>query len=222
MHSNLLPRRQHGKEGSCENVVATWIFCCLGVVTFWPISILVKQKELRWGLAPFTAGSIVSLNSLSTNWQIKGHICFTVWGRTGTVTSGAQLNYTAQEKPFYLSQGGHATTSECKQIPFLNRFRCHIQKMLTGQARSHSDLAMLQILEGHWSSYGAFIIMQNHLLRYVTLYHSYQYILWYILQSHNMERIELLSSPSAFLNTCFHVIKSLISITFLNGENVFF
>lgn len=43
------------------------------------MSILVKQKEARWGLAPFTAGSMVSLNSLSTNWQMNGHICFTVW-----------------------------------------------------------------------------------------------------------------------------------------------
>lgn len=65
---------EHGKGGT------TWGFYLL---TFWPMSILVKQKELRWGLAPFTAGSIVSLNSLSTNWQMKGHICFTVWGTEG-------------------------------------------------------------------------------------------------------------------------------------------
>lgn len=58
-------------------------------------------------------------------------------------------NYTAQEEPFYPSQGGHETTSDCKQKnPFLNRFRCHIQKMATGQTRAHSDSVMLQILEG--------------------------------------------------------------------------
>lgn len=54
---------------------------CSYLVTLSPMSILVKQKVLRWGLAPFTAGSMVSLNSFSTNWQINGHICFTVWGR---------------------------------------------------------------------------------------------------------------------------------------------
>lgn len=54
---------------------------CSYLITLSPMSILVKQKVLRWGLAPFTAGSMVSLNSFSTNWQINGHICFTVWGR---------------------------------------------------------------------------------------------------------------------------------------------
>lgn len=59
-------------------------------------------------------------------------------------------NYTAQEKHFYPSQGGQATTSDCKEKKtFLNRFRCHSQKMVTGQARAHSDLVMLQMLEGH-------------------------------------------------------------------------
>lgn len=217
MHSNLLLRRQHGKEGGWEHVVVTWIFCCLGVVTFWPMSILVKQKELRWGLAPFTAGSIVSLNSLSTNWQIKGHICFTVWGRTGTVTSVAITQL--KRSLFTSAKEAMPQPASVSKKPFLNRFRCHIQKMLTGQARAHSDLEMLQILEGHWSSkdqnFGAFIIMQNH--HCVTLYHSY--ILRYKSQ---YGRIELLDSPSAFLNTCFHVIKSLISITFFKWWNFFY
>lgn len=44
-----------------------------------PTSTLVKLKVLRWGCAPRTAGSMVSRNSFSINWQIKGHMCFTVW-----------------------------------------------------------------------------------------------------------------------------------------------
>lgn len=154
MHSNLLPGRQHGKEGSWEDVAATWIFCCLGVVTFWPMSILVKQKELRWGLAPFTAGSIVSLNSLSTNWQIKGHICFTVWGRTETFTSVA---ITQLKRSLFTSatEAVPQPANVSKKNPFWTDF-----DVIFSQARAHSDLVMLQILEGHWSSkdqtYGTF------------------------------------------------------------------
>lgn len=47
-------------------------------LTWWPISIFVKLKVLRWLFAPLTAGSMVSRKSFSINWQIKGHICFTV------------------------------------------------------------------------------------------------------------------------------------------------
>ena len=46
-----------------------------------PMSTLVKLKVLRWVCAPRTAGSMVSRNNFSINWQIKGHMCFTVWKR---------------------------------------------------------------------------------------------------------------------------------------------
>ena len=48
-----------------------------------PRSTLVKLKVLRWVCAPRTAGSMVSRNNFSINWQIKGHMCFTVWKREG-------------------------------------------------------------------------------------------------------------------------------------------
>lgn len=63
------------------------------------MSILVKQKVLRWGLAPFTAGSMVSLNNLSTNWQINGHICFTVWGGKGEKWCGRKNIRIPHPKP---------------------------------------------------------------------------------------------------------------------------
>lgn len=39
-------------------------------LTLAPMSILLKQKVLRWELDSFTAGSIVSWKSFSTNWQM--------------------------------------------------------------------------------------------------------------------------------------------------------
>lgn len=39
-------------------------------LTFCPMSILLKQKVLRWELLSFIAGSTVSRSTFSTNWQM--------------------------------------------------------------------------------------------------------------------------------------------------------
>lgn len=84
---------------------------CSYLVTLSPMSILVKQKVLRWGLAPFTAGSMVSLNSFSTNWQINGHICFTVWGREKRKTMWEKELDTRHPNPTAQNPSAHSLNS---------------------------------------------------------------------------------------------------------------
>lgn len=62
-----------------SNLMCTQVRVLQKKLTCWPTSTLVKLKVLRWVFAPRTAGSMVSRNNFSINWQMKGHMCFTVW-----------------------------------------------------------------------------------------------------------------------------------------------
>lgn len=209
MHGNRLPRRQHGKGGSWEDVVATWLFCCCYLLTHVDLG-EAEGAEVRVG-AFHRRLDRLSEQFVHELTDKRPHL-FHRLGEDRSIHFSS--NYTAQEEPFHPSQGGHETTSDCKQKkPIFEQILMSYSENGDRSNKSWFWFGDVTDSGGTWpfkdQTYGAFIIMQYHLLHYVTLYHSYRYILRYKLRSHNMGGLSCLALPVLFF---FFLNTSLISM----------